>query len=167
MFRTHRSGSRLRAALRRPGQGCRLPYIKGTMKTEMSSPEPSRSLVILQPRSLSTPRARITRSWAAIVYLRAELPFGLIPVSESGQRGRGESPNHAEESRNPHLCRSSGSQLDRKVLTDSATSSLVRTSQRPSVPITMTSSVPCSCCVRLYTFTCGNAERLCSVHVFE
>ena len=35
----------------------------------MSSPEPSRSLVILHPRSLRTPRARITRSCAAMVYL--------------------------------------------------------------------------------------------------
>lgn len=50
-------------------QSWRLPYISGMMKTEMSSPEPRRSLVILQPRSLSTPRARITRSCAAIVYL--------------------------------------------------------------------------------------------------
>ncbi|TNN71878.1 hypothetical protein EYF80_017885 [Liparis tanakae] len=39
------------------------------MKAQMSSPEPRRSLVILQPRSLSTPRARITRSCAAMVYL--------------------------------------------------------------------------------------------------
>lgn len=50
-------------------QGWRFPYISGMMKTEMSSPEPRRSLVILQPRSLSTPRALITRSCAAIVYL--------------------------------------------------------------------------------------------------
>uniref|UniRef100_A0A3P9JXG3 THAP-type domain-containing protein n=1 Tax=Oryzias latipes TaxID=8090 RepID=A0A3P9JXG3_ORYLA len=35
----------------------------------MSSPEPRRSLVILHPRSLRIPRARITRSCAAIVYL--------------------------------------------------------------------------------------------------
>lgn len=51
-------------------QAWRLPYIKGMMKTEMSSPEPRRSLVIRHPRSRSTPRARITRSCAAIVYLR-------------------------------------------------------------------------------------------------
>lgn len=49
--------------------GWRLPYISGMMKTEMSSPEPRWSLLILHPRSLSTPRALITRSWAAIVYL--------------------------------------------------------------------------------------------------
>lgn len=52
-----------------PLQGWRLPYISGMMKTEMSSPEPRRSLVILQPRSLRTPRALMTRSCAAIVYL--------------------------------------------------------------------------------------------------
>lgn len=54
------------------------------MKTEMSSPEPSRSLVILHPRSLSMPRARITRSCAAIVYLqeKATLIPPLAPVGE-------------------------------------------------------------------------------------
>lgn len=51
------------------GWGCLLPCIRGIMKTEMSSPEPSRSPAILQPRSLKTPLAFITRSWAAIVYL--------------------------------------------------------------------------------------------------
>lgn len=54
----------------------------------------------------------------------------------------------------PDLCRSSGSQLARKEVTASATSWLERTSHRPSVPITSTSSAPCSYCIRLYTFTC-------------
>lgn len=42
----------------------------GTMNTVMSSPEPSFSLGNRQPRSLSTPRDLISRSWAARVYLR-------------------------------------------------------------------------------------------------
>lgn len=66
-----------------PLQACRLPYIKGMMKTEMSSPEPSRSLVILHPRSLSTPRARITRSCAAIVYLHDTGKTIVIPTLAS------------------------------------------------------------------------------------
>lgn len=41
----------------------------GTMNTVMSSPEPSFSLGSRQPRSLSTPRDLIKRSWAASVYL--------------------------------------------------------------------------------------------------
>lgn len=45
------------------------PCIKGMTYTEMSSPEPSRSLDIRHPLSFRTPRARITRSWAASVYL--------------------------------------------------------------------------------------------------
>lgn len=53
------------------------------MKTEMSSPEPSRSLVILHPRSLSMPRARITRSCAAIVYLRDTGKATVIPTLAS------------------------------------------------------------------------------------
>lgn len=64
-------------------QACRLPYIKGMMKTEMSSPEPSRSLVILHPRSLSMPRARITRSCAAIVYLHDTGKAIVIPTLAS------------------------------------------------------------------------------------
>lgn len=56
------------------------------MKTEMSSPEPSRSLVILQPRSRSTPRARITRSCAAIVYLRDTGKAVVIPTPASAGR---------------------------------------------------------------------------------
>lgn len=42
----------------------------GTTNTVMSSPEPSFSLGNRQPRSLSTPRDLISRSWAARVYLR-------------------------------------------------------------------------------------------------
>lgn len=38
------------------------PCIKGMTYTEMSSPEPSRSLDIRHPLSFRTPRARITRS---------------------------------------------------------------------------------------------------------
>lgn len=41
----------------------------GTTNTVMSSPEPSLSLGNRQPRSLSTPRDLISRSWAASVYL--------------------------------------------------------------------------------------------------
>lgn len=58
-----------------------------------------------------------------------------------------------------HLCKSSGSQLAKKLVTASATSSLLRTSQSPSVPITRTSSAPCSYCIRLYTFTCVSKGR--------
>lgn len=130
-------------------QGWRLPYISGMMKTEISSPEPRRSLVILQPLSLSTPRARITRSCAAIVYLANR--------GNSNDRIRishRDNERKTERKKGSHLWRSSGSQLARKVVTASATSWLERTSHRPSVPITRTSSAPCSYCVRLYTFTC-------------
>lgn len=41
----------------------------GTTNTVISSPEPSLSLGNRQPRSLSTPRDLISRSWAARVYL--------------------------------------------------------------------------------------------------
>lgn len=46
----------------------------------MSSPEPSRSLDILQPLSFSTPRAFMTKSWAANVYLQAMKSQQLIRV---------------------------------------------------------------------------------------
>lgn len=41
----------------------------GMTKTVMSSPEPSFSLGSRQPRSFSTPRDLISKSWAASVYL--------------------------------------------------------------------------------------------------
>ena len=48
---------------------------------------------------------------------------------------------------------SSGPQLARKPVTASFTSWLDRTSHRPSVPTTSTSSAPCWYCVSGYTFT--------------
>lgn len=53
------------------------------MKTEMSSPEPNLSLEIFQPPSFSTPLALITRSWAAIVYLREESEFSFKKINFS------------------------------------------------------------------------------------
>lgn len=62
------------------GWGC-LRFMRGIMKTEISSPDPSRSPAILQPRSLKTPLAFITRSWAAIVYLKNNRDALQISVS--------------------------------------------------------------------------------------
>lgn len=144
----------------------------------MSSPEPRRSLVILQPLSRSMPRARMTRSCAAIVYLNDR-------GTNSKTTNASDSSSHAHWNRWPEsqslqdrinikkivnyserkmavgaadLCRSSGSQLARNAVTASATSWLERTSQRPSVPMTRTSSAPCSYC-RLYTLTCMQSMK--------
>lgn len=71
--------------------GCRLPYMRGMMYTEMSSPEPKRSLVIRQPLSLRTPLARITRSWAAIVYLQTNAKYYLPNITFAPNVGQ---PRH-------------------------------------------------------------------------
>ncbi|TNN76487.1 hypothetical protein EYF80_013352 [Liparis tanakae] len=52
----------------------------GITNTVMSSPEPSLSLGSRQPRSFSTPRDLISRSWAARVYLNTNVDKYLLQL---------------------------------------------------------------------------------------